>query len=98
MYAWVGAGRIDSAAEADTAVREVHRDEHVVEAPQEGDRINESAARVGDRRAGDSGRVDVAARERAAAHRRAEVPAPAELPGRGVERVQRVVLGRDDDL
>ena len=64
----------------------------------EDDRIDDTGMRVDNRRAGDPGRVDVAARKVAAPHWRAEVGAPLKLAADSIERVDRVVLGCHDHL
>jgi len=63
-----------------------------------GDREDEPALRVVRRGAGDAGRIDVAARQIAEPGWRGEVARPPDRARARVERVERVVLGRGDDM
>ena len=59
--------------------------------------INDPGRRIDRRRAGDAHRVDVAARQRRERNRRPEAPLPYLRAGSGVERIDLVVFGGDDD-
>jgi hypothetical protein len=65
--------------------------------PDERFEINDLGHRVDRRRAGDAHRVDVAARQHRQRNRRAEARPPNLRTGVGVERIDEVVLGGDDD-
>ena len=89
-----GVGNVALYLDAAVAHRDAHQ--HVVVSRGLGHGVDQPAGRVVDRRAGDAERVDVAARQVRQRHRGADVPAPDHPPGRLVERVEGVVLGRRD--
>jgi len=59
--------------------------------------IYDPGGRIDRWRASDAYRVDVAARQRRGRNRRPEAPLPNPRAGVGVERIDEVVLGSDDD-
>jgi hypothetical protein len=95
MGTWVGAWRVDRPLPADAAGGQVQRHEAVLEA-LEGDRVHHAGRRVDHRGAGDPRNLDVPARQVASRHRLAQMCPPRPVAGARIERVDRVVLGRDD--
>jgi hypothetical protein len=93
---WLHIGRVGRAPHLHRASLQINADEDVCRSADLGHGENEPGVRVIDWCAGDTERINIAARQVPGTHRVAHVSAPLDLAGPCIQRIERVRFGRDD--